>query len=125
MPLISLTFFTASEFLTSSSSTFPHHLNIQHRNALSASHLPQQKPPLTKSDKIAAAVLWLLLIKNPVFYLAKKLSSPTGITWESLQCVRCHQNAPEGSSRPFKVMKLVCAIMINIMPLYVGTYDGS
>ena len=34
----------------------------------------QRKPPLQKSDTIAAAVLWLLMIENPVFFLGKKIS---------------------------------------------------
>ena len=44
----------------------------------------------------------------------------TGNNMEALQCVRWHQNAPEGASRPFNVMRLAFVKMINMMPLYVG-----
>ena len=63
--------------------------------------------------------------KNQVFFIANKLDSPTGNTWEALQCVIWHRTAPEGACRPFKVLTLVCAKMINIMPLDVGPYGGN
>ena len=94
MPPVSITFSAASEYLNSSSSTVPHHLHSQHRNAVDTSAPLQWKPPLPKSEKITATVLWPLLIKNTVFVLAKKLTSLTGNTWEALQCVRWHQNDP-------------------------------
>ena len=61
--------------------------------------------------------------QNPGIFIAKKITSITGNTWGDLQCVRWHHNDPEGASRPFKVLTLVRAKMINIMPLYVGPYS--
>ena len=69
LPPVSLTFFTALESLSSSSSTVPHRLHNQ--------------------------------------------------------CVRWHQNAPEGASRTFKVLTLIHVKMINTMTLYVGPYGGN
>ena len=43
---------------------------------------------------------------------------------EALQCVIWHQNIPEDGSRLFKVLALVRAKMVDIMPLYVGTHGG-
>ena len=75
LPPVSLTFYTASEYISSSSSTVTHHLlHCQHCNAISASPPLQRKPPLPKFDRIAAAVLWPLLIENPVFFLAETIS---------------------------------------------------
>ena len=83
-------------------------------------------PSLDSSDSSTpAAVLWQLLFENTVFFLAKKPASLTGDTWEALQCIRWHHNATEGESFPFKVLKLIRTKMINIMPLYVGTYGGN
>ena len=73
LPPVSLTFYTASESISLSSSTVPHHLHSQHRNAVAASPPPQQKLPLPKSDTIAAGILLPLFIKNTVFFLAKKI----------------------------------------------------
>ena len=94
LPPVSITFSTASESLNLSSSTVPHRLHHQNCNAVAVSPSPQIEPPLPKSDTISAAILWPLLIKNPVLFLAKKISSPTGMTWKALQCVRWHQNTP-------------------------------
>ena len=58
-------------------------------------------------------------------FLAKKIASLAGNTWEALQCVIWHQNAPEGASRPFKVLTLVRDKMIDIIPLYVGPYGEN
>ena len=75
--------------------------------------------PLSNSSNlsITAAILWPLLIKTPVFFLAKKIATLTGNIWEYLQCVRWHQHNPECDSYPLKVLALVCTKMINIIPL--------
>ena len=125
LPPVSLTFSTASEPLNSSYSIVPRRLHCQNRNIVAAPPLPQRKLPLPKSDTTASAVLWPLKIENPVFFLLKKLTSPMGNTWEALQCSRWHQNAPEYASRPFKVLTLVRAKMIDVMLLYVDTYCGK
>ena len=72
LPPVSLTFSTASESLSSSSSTIPHRLHHQICNFVAATPpLPQRHLPLPKSDTIAAAVLWPMLFKNPVFFSLK------------------------------------------------------
>ena len=71
---VSLTFYTASESLNSSSSAIPQLFRHQHCNAVAASPPPQRNPPLPKSNTIAAAVLWPLLIKNQGFFITQKNS---------------------------------------------------
>ena len=72
LPIVSLALSTASEPLNSYYSANPHRLYCQHCNVVSASSPVATKSDLPKSDTIAAAVLWLLLIKNPVFFSLKK-----------------------------------------------------
>ena len=67
----------------------------------------------------------MVAVDQKLVFLAKKIASLAGNTWEALQCVRWHQNAPEGVSCTFKVLSLVRAKMINIMQLYVGPYGGN
>ena len=59
------------------------------------------------------------------FFLAKKLASLIGNTWEALQRVRLHQKAPEGACRPFKVLTLARPKMFELIVLYVGVYGGT
>ena len=58
--------------------------------------------------------------QKPGIFFTKKIALLTGNTCEALQCVRYHQTAPEGAYRPFKVLALVCAKMIDIISLYVA-----
>ena len=44
---------------------------------------------------------------------------------ESLKCLRWYQNASKGTSRPFKVLTLVCTKIFDIMQLYVSTRVGN
>ena len=71
---VSLTLSTASKYLNSSSSTNLHLLHRYHCNTVAAPPLPQQKRPLPKSNTIAAAVLWPLLIENQIFFSQKIIS---------------------------------------------------
>ena len=83
-------------------------------------------PPLDSSDfSITAAVLWQLLITNPVFSCKTKLALFTRDTRKALQCVIWHQNTPEGASPLFKVLTLVHTKLFDIMPLYACTYVGN
>ena len=83
-------------------------------------------PSSNLSDlSIAAAVIWLMLIKTPALLLLKQLASLTGNTWGALQCVWWNQNDSKSASRTFKVLTHICAKIINIMPLYVGPYSGN
>ena len=63
--------------------------------------------------------------QKPGIFLAKQIAALTGNTWEALLCVIWPNNYPEGVSRPFKVLTLVHAKMIYIIPLYVGTYNWN
>ena len=74
LPLVSLALSTTSESLNLSSSVNQCCLHRQHRNSVAASPLPQPNPPLPKVGTISAAVLWLMLLQNPLFFLAKTIS---------------------------------------------------
>ena len=124
LPPISLTFSNASKPLKSSSFDVTHHLHHQHRNTVYAPPLAQPNQPYQNLSQ--SLVLFYIRCSSKIrFFSQKQLALPTGKTWEALQCVRKHRNAPEIVSRPFKVLTLVRSKMFELMPLYVGTYDGT
>ena len=51
--------------------------------------------------------------QKSVFFYTHTKSLLIGNTWESLQCVRMHQKAPEGACCLFKVLTLARAILKN------------
>ena len=58
---------TISKYLNSSSYTNTHHLHIHHQKTIKAYTILQQYLPLPKYHIIAAAVLWVMMLKNTFF----------------------------------------------------------
>ena len=96
----------------------------------------QQAPRVNKGNKnskntpssyssyssITAPVLWKLLIKKK---LLKKLSSLTRNTWEALFMHNMEPYLSRGCTPSLQNSDIFCTKMINIMPLYVGTYGRN